>query len=228
MHTFSSPGRLVSPLSSLRALGCGVVLAIGSALNAAQVQWEANVALPSLNSSIYFNPLTGEVSSTGGTHRFEILNVTGSGYDQTLIVGVPVDNRVVYDGGPDAKNLAYGSSVDSAGPFWGSANLATDIYSLLSVLSNFAAGETGYVGLAFVDNAQAYYGWASIVRQTDSTLVTLTGFGYNSVVGDASFVGAAPVPEPAGAGAVAAVAALLAVALRRHCTRSGDGLWATG
>jgi hypothetical protein len=210
---------------SQHVFGGGVVVAgfigLGSMLSAAQVEWSVNVSLPSLDSSIYFNPITGETSSSGSSYLFAISNFSGSGYNQTVINGTLGEaTKVIYDGGPDAKNLSSDSLVNDEGPFWGSANLVTYLNAGPSLISNFAADEVGYIGLTFVDNEQTYYGWASIVRGVDSTLVTLTGFGYNSTAGEASTIGASPIPEPASFGVLAAMGALVVCGLRRRRARS--------
>lgn len=194
-------------------------LGLGASLPAADVAWSVNVALTSHDSSVYFNPITGATSSDWGAYQFSISNWGSASFNQTVIAGIPSDtSKVIHVGGPDAKNLAYESQVDAAGPFWGSANLATAGDDFENGLSNFAAGETGYIGLTFVENEQTFCGWASIVRAEDSAFVMLTGFGYNSTPGEAAMVGVgtAPIPEPASASVLAAMGALAAVGLRRR------------
>lgn len=218
----STPTTLVS--SSLRlvrafALTSLLCAAGASLLRAQAVSWSVSVPLPSLNSSIYFNPITGEAVTSQNpesTYLFSIFNSVGTYAIQTGIAGQQPTSKIIYDF-TEAQNLPAGDSVSSADPFWGAANLTTFLFSSSTLITNFSDQSVGYIGLSFEDGGETYYGWASLLRQTDSTLVTLTGFGYNATPGEASIVGeAAAVPEPATYGAMAAGAAFVMGVLRRR------------
>lgn len=231
----SSLNSTLPSILSCRRLIAGLAVALfvsalgGTTLRAQLVAWSVSVPLPSQGSKIYFDPRTGNTAtdpdgtSYDESFGFYIFNSTWEAGTQTLVYGTNgkgpngESNGVIYDF-TEAVNLSYGATVSSANQYWAGANVASMFYSPTYFGSNFAAGTTGYIGLRFFEGDQTYYGWASIVREVDSTLVTLTGFGYNSTPGEAALAGVAPVavPEPATWGALVGGAALAVAALRRR------------
>lgn len=194
------------------AVAAGLAFCCLVPLRASDVAWTVNKPLDTPNGTIMFSMFSGEVwDGYNPAATFTISNYTGT-YQQTLISGNGADNKVIYDF-TEAKNVDEGSSVSASDPFWGSGNLATDIPDIPYFVSNFPAASPGFVGLTFTDeNSATFYGWASIIRQPDSTFFTLVSFGYNSDPGQPATVGA--VPEPGTAGLLVGVAAAF-VAWRR-------------